>query len=84
VLCPDCGPRRPEARRLSLPALKVLRHYQRSAFTGALAPKVRFAILDEAGLILENYVGYLLERRLQAPAFLRQVRHLEIHPAAAE
>lgn len=84
VLCPECGPHRPEARRLSLAALKVLRHYQRSAFGDALAPTVRSGVLDEAGLILEAYVSYLLERRLQAPAFLRQVRHLDAHPASAE
>lgn len=84
VLCPDCGPRRPGSRRLSLAALKVLRHHQRSAFAGALAPHVRFEVLDEAGLVLEAYVSYLLERRLQAPVFLRQVRHLEAQAAAAK
>jgi len=84
VLCPECGPRRPEARRLSLAALKVLRHYQRSAFANAVAPHVRFEVLDEAGLVLEAYVSYLLERRLQAPVFLRQVRHLEAQAAAAK
>ena len=73
---------RPGARRLSLAALKVLRHYQRSAFAAAMAPHVRFEVLDEAGLVLEAYVSYLLERRLQAPVFLRQVRHLEAQAAA--
>jgi len=29
-------------------------------------------------------VSYLLERRLQAPVFLRQVRHLEAQAAAAK
>lgn len=81
ILCPECGPRRPEARRLSLAALKVLRHFQRTSFANALAPKVRFEVLDEAGLILEAYVSYLLERRLQSPVFLRQVRHLEARAA---
>jgi len=80
VLCPACGPRRQEARRLSLASLKVLRHFQRSSFTHALAPRVRFEVLDEAGIVLEAYVSYLLERRLQSPAFVRQIRHLESHP----
>ena len=76
VLCPECGPRRAEARGLSLPVLKVLRHFQRSTYDQALQPRVRFEILDEAGMVLEGYVSYLLERRLQAPAFVRQVLHL--------
>ena len=80
VLCPACGPRRQEARRLSLAALKVLRHYQRSTFVHAMAPRVRFEVLDEAGIVLEAYVSYLLERRLLSPTFVRQVRHLEAHP----
>jgi len=58
----------------------VLRHFQRSSFTHALAPRVRFEVLDEAGIVLEAYVSYLLERRLQSPAFVRQIRHLESHP----
>ena len=77
VLCPECGPRRHEARALPLPVLKVLRHFQRSTFNQALQPRVRFEILDEVGLVLEGYVSYLLERRLQAPAFVRQIRHLD-------
>lgn len=84
AVCPDCGPRRPEARRMSLAALKVLRHYQRSTFARAVAPRVRFEVLDEAGLVLETYVSYLLERRLQAPGFLRQIRVLETRAATAE
>jgi DNA repair protein RecO (recombination protein O) len=83
VLCPECGPRRHEARSLSLPVLKVLRHFQRSTFDQALQPRVRFEILDEVGLVLEGYVSYLLERRLQAPAFVRQVRHLDTLSLAA-
>jgi DNA repair protein RecO (recombination protein O) len=82
VLCPECGPRRHEARALPLPVLKVLRHFQRSTFDQALQPRVRFDVLDEAGLVLEGYVSYLLERRLQAPAFVRQVRTLEALPLA--
>lgn len=83
VLCPACGPRRSEARALPLPALKVLRHYQRSTFPQAIAPHVRFEVLDQVGLILEGYVSYLLERRLQAPAFVRQVRHMQGLPLAS-
>jgi DNA repair protein RecO (recombination protein O) len=83
VLCPECGPRQSEAGPLPLPVLKVLRHYQRSTFAQAAVPRVRFEVLDQVGLVLEGYVGYLLERRLQAPAFVRQVRHLDALSLAA-
>jgi len=83
VLCPECGPRRHEARSLPLAVLKVLRHYQRSTFDQALQPRVRFEVVDEAGLLLEGYVSYLLERRLQSPAFVRQIRRLDAPPLAA-
>jgi DNA repair protein RecO (recombination protein O) len=82
VLCPECGRHRHEARSLPLPVLKVLRHFQRSTFDQALQPRVRFEVLDEVGLVLEGYVSYLLERRLQAPAFVRQVRDLDTLPFA--
>lgn len=83
VLCPDCGPRRHDVRSLPLSVLKVLRHYQRSTFAQALSPRVRFEVLDEVGMVLESYVSYLLERRLQALAFVRQVRHLDALSLAA-
>ncbi len=83
VLCPECGARRHEARALPLSVLKVLRHFQRSSLGQALQPRVRFEVLDEVGLLLEGYISYLLERRLQAPAFVRQIRHLDAQPIAA-
>ena len=81
VLCPSCGPQHPGARPLSLSALKVLRHLQRSGFETAAAPNVRPAVRQEVEGLLEEYITAILERRLHTPAFLLAVRRLEPDPA---
>jgi hypothetical protein len=70
---------------LSLEALKVLRHFQRSGFEAAAAPEVRPAVRQEVEDHLEAYLSHLLERQLNSPRFLRQVQALEMRrePAAA-
>lgn len=74
VLCPDCGQSDPAAGSISMPALRVLRHYQRSPTDQALGPKVRVEVLREAESRLEEYITYILERRLNVPDFIREVR----------
>ncbi len=83
VLCPACGPQVRGARPISLAALKVLRHYQRNPYERAVAARVRPQSLAEAAAVLEGYITYLLERRLNAPAFLRRVRGLAGETAEA-
>lgn len=75
VLCPTCGPAA-EARPLSLPALKVLRHYQRNAYEEASRPNLTPAVSQELETTIESYLSHILERELKAPAFVRQVRRL--------
>jgi DNA repair protein RecO (recombination protein O) len=74
VLCPACGRRQGEARPLALPALKVLRHYQRSAFARAAAAPVSPQVHADLDGLMEEYLTSILERRLNAPAFLREVQ----------
>jgi DNA repair protein RecO (recombination protein O) len=76
VLCPGCGRGQATTRALSLDALKVLRHYQRSGFEAAVSPHVRSAVRQEVESHLEAYLHHLLERRLNSPRFLRQVQAL--------
>ncbi len=80
VLCPACGPKHAGTHSLSLSALKVLRHLQRSAFEAAAAPAIRPAIRLEVERLLEEYIAAILERRLHTPAFLRAVHRLEADP----
>jgi DNA repair protein RecO (recombination protein O) len=84
VLCPRCGQRSDEAERISLGALKVLRHYQRSSYQVASAPKVRPRVHTELDVIMESYLVYLLERKLNAPEFLRRVRQMAPQRLPAE
>lgn len=85
VVCSRCGEGLATARPLSLDALKVLRHYQRSGFEVAAAPSVRPAVRMEVEAHLESYLGHLLERKLNSPRFLRQVQALRptVEPAPA-
>lgn len=76
VLCPACGSSRAGIRPLSLEALKVLRHFQRSGFEAAASPSVRPGVRLEVEAHLEAYLGHLLERRLNSPRFLRQMQAL--------
>lgn len=74
VLCPACGKTAPEARLISLGALKVLRHLQRSGYDEARRAKPSEAVQRELEALMNAYVTYLLERNLNTPRFLQRVR----------
>jgi DNA repair protein RecO (recombination protein O) len=74
ALCPRCGPGKPGSRPLPLAALKVMRHYQRSSYPVARVPNIRPEVFGEIERLMEEYLNYLLERRLNTPAFLKRVR----------
>ncbi|MEW6567386.1 MAG: DNA repair protein RecO [Chloroflexota bacterium] len=76
VLCPKCGSGRKQAQPISLAALKVLRHFQRSSYAAAAAVRVGRATQAEVQRLMEEYLTHLLERRLHTPAFLRRLRGL--------
>lgn len=78
LLCGQCGPKRADARPISLRALKVFRHYQRHPYQMASQPQVSGPVARELEGILENYLSHLLERELRAPSFVRQVRRLGV------
>lgn len=73
ALCPGCG-KRLHAARISLGALKVLRHLQRSEFgqVGGLA--LSAPVQHELERLMNGYVAYLAERSLNTPRFLERVR----------
>jgi len=74
VLCPQCGASTPRARPVSMPALKYLRHFQRSSFTVVRKVKPPESTLREMESLLQDYITYLLERRLNTTTFLKQVK----------
>jgi DNA repair protein RecO (recombination protein O) len=76
VLCPTCGPVHRAARPLSLGALKVLRHFQRSGFPAVCDLRMSAGVQRELEDHMERYLTYVLERRLHTPDFLHRVRSM--------
>ncbi len=74
VLCPRCGAGLPGSRPVSMPALKVLRHLQRSTYREASRMQTPAALRAEVEALLEMYVTFLLERELNSPGFLKQIK----------
>ena len=74
VLCPRCGAGLPGSRPISMPALKVLRHLQRSTYREASRMQTPAALRAEVEALLEMYVTFLLERELNSPGFLKQIK----------
>jgi len=74
VLCPICGVRTRGSVPISMVTLKYLRHFQRSNYSDAMRARITSTINQEIENIMQYYMTYLLERGLNTPAFLRQVR----------
>ncbi|HEY43937.1 MAG TPA: DNA repair protein RecO [Anaerolineae bacterium] len=77
VLCPVCGPLRGDTRRISLAELKVLRHYVRNPFDVATSAQIRPKVYEGLDRLMEGYVGYLLERKLFTPEFIRRILRMK-------
>lgn len=74
ALCPECSPKDPAARPVSMRALKYLRHYQRSSYAEARRAGLPMAVRLELETLLQYYLTYLLERSLNVPSFIRSIR----------
>jgi DNA repair protein RecO (recombination protein O) len=74
VVCPRCGIDAAGVRPVSVQALKYLRHYQRSSYAEATRVRLPDAVRPELEALMQHYLTYLLERGLNSPAFLREVR----------
>ncbi len=74
VLCPACGRGLPGGWPISVEALKVLRHFQRSTYAEAQRARPSPAVQAEVESLLQRYVTYLLERALNSPRFISQIK----------
>lgn len=74
VICPRCGDGIPNIMRISLEALKYLRHFQRSSYRDASRAKPSFEAQKEAEVLMQGYFTHLLERELNSPGFIKRVR----------
>ena len=73
VACPLCGSREPSAYPLSLNALKVLRFMQRSDYEAVDRLRTTPELSSELRMVMQGYVRYLLERDVNAAAWLRRL-----------
>lgn len=76
VICPNCGKKETGVRPISLAGLHILRHFQRSNYAEARRARLSSTVDRELETLMGNYLTYLLERGLNTPEFLRQVRRL--------
>ena len=77
VLCPSCGARTSRVRPVSMTVLKYLRHLQRSSFREASRIRLSDAEAQQMEQLMQHYLTYLLERGLNSPAFLRNVKKFD-------
>ncbi len=64
----------PDARPITMDALKYLRNFQRTAYTRLLQSVPSTLVEREVETILQYYNTFLLERRLNTPQFINEVR----------
>ncbi len=74
VLCPRCGTGLPGAWKVSVEALKYLRHFQRSGYAEARRAHPAPEVMKEIETLVQGYLTYLLERGLNTPEFIRKIR----------
>ncbi len=76
VICPKCGQKEPGVRPISMPALRILRHFQRSAYLEAQRARLPESVDQELETLMGQYLTYLLERGLNTPVFLQRVKQM--------
>ena len=74
AMCPRCGSREEEATPVALQVLKVLRHYQRSSYAEAQRLKLTATLNRQVEALMQYYLTYVLEQKLNTPPFLRRAR----------
>jgi DNA repair protein RecO (recombination protein O) len=70
VICPRCPREQISNMPISMDALKYIRHLQRSEWRSVQKMTIPAQIQPEMETILQYYVTYLLERKLNSPDFL--------------
>lgn len=75
VVSPGAAPQQVGLTAVSMTALKLLRHMQRSSYTQVKALKISTDLHNEVERILVGYITFLLERQLQSVDFIRRIRH---------
>jgi DNA repair protein RecO (recombination protein O) len=74
VICPRCGQGLKGLHSISLEALKYLRHFQRSSYREASRAHPDTETKKELEALMQGYFTHLLERELNTPGFIRNVK----------
>ncbi|MGA2489545.1 MAG: DNA repair protein RecO [Anaerolineales bacterium] len=74
VVCPKCGARMPGVWSVPVGALKVFRHLQRSSYPEARRARPTPEVRNELETLIQKYLTYLLERGLNSPGFIKQIK----------
>jgi len=74
VICPACSGHSPSARPVLREALRFIRHLQRSHFNDAARADPPQAVRSEMEQLMNYYLTFLLERKLNSPHFLDEIR----------
>ena len=74
VVCPECGGSRVEAWNIQQDVLRYLRHLQRSKWQQIANVVIPQTIDQRLTDLMQRYLTYLLERNLNSPEFLREIR----------
>jgi len=74
VICPRCGQGLRNIHKISVEALKYLRHFQRSSYADATKARPDPDVQIETETLMQGYFTYLLERELKTPGFLKSIR----------
>jgi DNA repair protein RecO (recombination protein O) len=75
VLCPSCGARSDDSRLISMDALRFMRHFQRSDYKVSLKADPPQKTRSEIEALMNHYLTYLLERKLNTPEFFKQIQN---------
>ncbi len=77
VVSPEAAQYRSGLYPLSLNALKVLRHFQRTPYHGTRNLKISPGVHREVERVLHATISYYLERRLKSTSFLKRLQREE-------
>ena len=75
VVCPRCGGLYQHVRRISMDTLRYLRHFQRNDYSALIGIDVPQVVRQEILSVVGDYLSRIVERRLNAPEFMRQIAH---------
>lgn len=84
VLCPKCRRAQTNAWQVDKDVLRYLRHFQRSDWGTVASITIPEKIEKRLAVLIESYLTYLLERKLNTPDFLRTVQGLSSGKDQAE